>query len=407
MLSIKRITINNFRQYKDLNLTFNDEKGLYLFIGKNGMGKSNFLNAICWCLYEKQPFRFHHEEKKTLNEETEKENKFAEVLVKIEVEMDNEIYIFQRTQRETQDASFIVMRKYGEDWKLLPNPKTIVDNFLPESVMQFFLFDGEAVQNLYKGDYSEKLKKGVWKVSNVFILDRASEHLENTLKEIRKSVSRDDPSTDEYESQLSQFENKKVELEENINKDNLELSKIKLNKQDLEAQLLLDKRSRDLQQQRNIYKDNVDDAQERLKEYQRQLNDLTIEIMPFWYIKENLVNATMKINEATMKGKLPPNIKGTFITELLDRKKCICGSNIEENTDGYRHLHDLLQEVDPLDRRTYLLEDKVNLNLLLKEIDTDLFEKMKKIREQKAKERREIDEYQLKLNEISLILPYS
>ena len=53
MISIDRIQIHNFRQYKEVELSFPDKTGNYFFVGENGIGKSNFMNAICWCLYGK------------------------------------------------------------------------------------------------------------------------------------------------------------------------------------------------------------------------------------------------------------------------------------------------------------------------------------------------------------------
>ena len=193
MINIRRITIKNFRQYKNVDLKFNNKTGLNLFIGKNGMGKSNFLNAICWCLYEKQPFKFHEDEKKLLNEEASVKNKYDEVKVELEVGMDDKIFLFKRTKRESQQSTSIVMIKQDEDWVAVENPRIIINNFLPESVSKFFLFDGEAVQNLYRGNYAINLKDGVWCVSDVLLLDNALEHVESTYSEVKKRISKDDP----------------------------------------------------------------------------------------------------------------------------------------------------------------------------------------------------------------------
>ena len=57
MISIDRIEIKNFRQYRNVELSFDKNTGSYFFVGKNGIGKSNFMNAICWCLYGRIPFR--------------------------------------------------------------------------------------------------------------------------------------------------------------------------------------------------------------------------------------------------------------------------------------------------------------------------------------------------------------
>ena len=51
---ISSIEITNFRQYEgtqEVNLKFDKTKNVSIIIGNNGAGKSNFLNAITWCLF--------------------------------------------------------------------------------------------------------------------------------------------------------------------------------------------------------------------------------------------------------------------------------------------------------------------------------------------------------------------
>ena len=52
-MRINRIIAANYRQHKSLDISFQKTgvNELYIIIASNGMGKSNFLNAITWCLY--------------------------------------------------------------------------------------------------------------------------------------------------------------------------------------------------------------------------------------------------------------------------------------------------------------------------------------------------------------------
>ena len=56
-MRIERVEIHNFRQYR--NAVFNFKKrgkyDLHIILGNNGVGKTNLLNAISWCLYETEP----------------------------------------------------------------------------------------------------------------------------------------------------------------------------------------------------------------------------------------------------------------------------------------------------------------------------------------------------------------
>lgn len=56
-MRIKKIILNNYRQFKNIEINFNknSENDLYIIIGKNGTGKTNILNALNWCLYNDEP----------------------------------------------------------------------------------------------------------------------------------------------------------------------------------------------------------------------------------------------------------------------------------------------------------------------------------------------------------------
>jgi DNA sulfur modification protein DndD len=51
------IDIKNYRQYQSLSFTFPASKDydLHIIIAQNGVGKTNLLNAITWCLYGTEP----------------------------------------------------------------------------------------------------------------------------------------------------------------------------------------------------------------------------------------------------------------------------------------------------------------------------------------------------------------
>lgn len=51
-VSISKLVIQNFFSIKDLVLEFNDYDKDVLFIGKNGSGKTNILEFICWILFD-------------------------------------------------------------------------------------------------------------------------------------------------------------------------------------------------------------------------------------------------------------------------------------------------------------------------------------------------------------------
>ena len=57
-MRLTAIEIKNFRQYEELSFSFpqNSNYDLHIIIADNGVGKTNILNAITWCLYEKETY---------------------------------------------------------------------------------------------------------------------------------------------------------------------------------------------------------------------------------------------------------------------------------------------------------------------------------------------------------------
>ena len=56
-MRIENIEIQNFRQYRNLQFKFpcaSGQNDLHIIYAKNGVGKTNVLNAITWCLYDSE-----------------------------------------------------------------------------------------------------------------------------------------------------------------------------------------------------------------------------------------------------------------------------------------------------------------------------------------------------------------
>lgn len=399
MLSIRNITIKNFRLFKNISLSFDDDRGLFLFIGKNGTGKSNFLNAICWCLYEEQPFKFHDDEKNLLNEEAFAKNQFDEAKVTIEIEMDNKFYLFQRTKRESQISHLNVMMKKGEDWEPLPNPTTIVNNFLPQSIRKFFLFDGEAIQNLFKGNYAAELKKSILKVSDIELLSRASNNLEKVFRDLQKNISRDEPDMKDCENIISEKERLILEKTEDLKQKETSLVIMENDIKKFRNEQKKYTKYSNLHEKREGFIEQIENAKTRRGDYQKEIINKIIDLSPFLYIKNHLIETNSKINQKINRAEMPPKIKSIFIDELIERKKCICGNKIEKNGKEYKALKKLLNEISPIEDREFLIEDNYEINNILKELNA-FPEEIRTLREKRSKEENDIDKLERALKDV-------
>lgn len=398
---LKRISISNFRQFKDVEILFKNQKGLCLFIGKNGIGKSNFLNAVCWCLYEQQPFKFHEQEKKLLNEDAAKVNEFSKVKVSITVSMNGSTFQFQRTKIETQNSKLSVLKQQGEDWVELPNPETVVNNFLPMGISQFFIFDGEAVQNIFKGNYSKKLKESIWTVSGVELLDRGIEHLNTMALEFRRQVTKDEPRLEELEKKLTQIEKEISTRTAELDIKQKQLPAIKTQLSELRAKEAKFTKYREIIKRRELLELQRSEITAQKEETVRQLTEKTIQYTSVLYLKKPLSDVMKKFDEDRSKGELPPKIRETYIKELLEREKCICGTVLKKGSAHYKELLKLIESyAAPMEKRDYLNEDSYEIRSLLYSLESfyNDFARLRKLRSDLDKRN---DDNELALKEIS------
>ena len=55
-MRIEEIQFRNFRKYVNTSIKFTkNENELHVVVAENGAGKTTFLNAMTWCLYNTEP----------------------------------------------------------------------------------------------------------------------------------------------------------------------------------------------------------------------------------------------------------------------------------------------------------------------------------------------------------------
>lgn len=368
MQKINRIVLKNYRQYKDVNISFKDPKGIYLFVARNGTGKSNFLNAICWCLYEVEPFKTSKDNYAILNESVSVKTPYATVEVTIEVENEDKTLIISRTWVDTQNSKLTIKSKSGNDWIIEPDPHVIIEKFLPNDLMNFFFFDGEAPQNLFTDNYSEKLKNNVWKVSNVELLDTGIDHLEKLNRDVISRISKDNPDIEALNERLkeltTQIESNKKQTKEHEE----EISKASINLKKHTEKAGLIKQFKSETEKKELLQKNYEEKKITLNSIRDNLRDLTVESGILVFIKEPLLQMAMKIDETKKKGELPPKIATKYIEELINScDSCICGRKIGKTEIDF--LIKIKEASEKVDEKSFLQNIVYDINTYLKELN--------------------------------------
>ncbi len=375
MINFRRILIQNFKRYRRVEIRPEEDHGLFLFIGTNYLGKSTFLNAVCWCLYDEQPFRESieknaHHELTLLNEDAKREKPFDEVRVELEVQHEGREFVFIRTWRPSQPSHFQVMLRRGNDWAALPNPDVIREALLPRDLREYFIFAGEDAESLFSPGYETKLKNGVWKVSNIEVLDRLIDHIGTIYTEVQRQLVKKSKSTTSQEAieKKDLLEKEQQEKSARIEVIQGEVKKLTIVRGEYQEKIKRSAAFTEKIKRREVLSRRRDEIVKSLEKLQQSAHDLITEKGPGLYLAPILSAIRTQLTTDEEAGTIPPAIRSEFIGELLKSAKCICGRPIGHEDGSEATLKKLLEFIEPADRRAPLLADRYPLQEMLRQL---------------------------------------
>jgi DNA sulfur modification protein DndD len=388
--------------------------------GVNGAGKTNMLNAVDWCLYGKEEHlsKYDSKQQPVINDAELRDTKqgqrvCARVVVKMMDEKDNNrFYQFERSTGVRKEMNnrisidrgtdFHVHMQIGKDVSEIRETEVLLNRILPHGVKHFFFFDGEQLDEFFKEEKSAKVGEAILDVSQLYLLDKAIDHLEKTISSIRNEIKGESPRVEEIQEKIKEIEGglentRKTKKEK---EDRLKTVKGKVN--DIEVKLRDSSESvvKALQGQRENLNKRLEDLEGKIDRVREQAVDNLIETGPSIYCLR-AVNATIcQIEKKTEKGDIPPKIRQTFVRELLEKGECICGTNIKTNIQGKQRLEELLKRVKISEIYDEINTLKYELNPI-KERTNNFFEQQSNLRKSMLSIAQERDGVKQELQEVS------
>jgi len=411
---IKKVTLKNFRQYREeqtIEFAADKEKNVTMVYGEMGCGKSNLFSAINWCLYG---------ESGSVESESEIINKAAlseaidgdavETVVKVEFSHDSKSYYCIRTLKaknvcvsrdkygnerftyfpETESPFLGIIQGTGEVSRVADADETI-NSILPSQMRKYFFFDGEKIDELSKPGHEEEVKKGIKAVLQLHIIERAIRHLKDVCKDY-------DGALEKYsKGELRALYRQRSEINDDI--DDLEKKQSRLQNEHMKAKKLIseyDDRLRELSE----IKDQVeqrDKLQNQLKGLNNESEEIELKMKKettkaFIVLSEKIRKETHKIvSQKRQRGEIPTGIRETFLRDLLEERICICGRRIESGSSEETEIKRRLSHVKPGEIENLIIELPGKLDFLSAEAGR-IVNGLKTLHSEKTKVRNEIDE---------------
>jgi DNA sulfur modification protein DndD len=363
LLSIK---LCNFRQFYDKTpeiILASGQENTTIIHGNNGAGKTTILNGFTWVLYEKFTAAFASPHllinKRAINEANIGVS--VDCWVEILFEHENKRYQVKRKCYACRDKdgkvqysqSKFFMLVAGDDGRWYPplqQPDEIINRILPESLHQYFFFDGEHIDHIFRASEKSNIAEDTKELLGVKVLDRAIEHLKKAKKTLQDELREiGDSDIKKLLQTQAKFEKEKDCLQQRQQQNLLTLAQQEELKKSLSNRLLelsgaeeLKKLKEKLEKQENTLRLNLLEAKKKIK---RSLSSQSYSI----FLAETLTQFYSFIDELRQRGELPSGIKQQFIQQLLDKKRCICGIDLTEGSNHYKQVQEWINRAGMAD----------------------------------------------------------
>lgn len=377
---VKSMTIENFRPYKGpLSIDFaRGEKNVNIIQGRNDMGKTSFINAFTWCLYDKEPFRDEGIEGRCNQLALDEVNIKDEVDVKVEMFMEDSsgrnIRIIRKqtfiktsdmASRSKNNSELIIYRDDGLNEVKIENPDKYIKNNLPESLQEYFMFTGEKLTQFFKKD-QELVKKGVYTLYQLDLLENINIQAKKWETYFSNKFRKINPKLSELKNELSQI----IEDEQN-DKILLRQNREHIKTLEVEIKTLYMEIGSSGADANEIRKDieNLNDEKRSLKydlegiqkEYSSLISDNFSHIMAYDLLKN--LEKWAEFEEKSENEKDIPFVISD-LKKLLKNKECVCGASLEKHTNQYKHIEHLIEYLEETSNESGLKIENIIAELL-------------------------------------------
>ena len=380
-MRLEKIEIENFRQYfgrQTLLFASDKAKNVTVIHGINGAGKTSLFLAINWCLYGRGYEGFKVIDNNIGDLVSKEAVKQAEAGTKVQTSVTITFldggyrYIIKRSMRgeKLRSGEFILepsdqctMNRQAPTGKTekIDNPVGRMNSILPINAREYFLFDGEKIDNFAKPEAADQVKEAIYLVLKLEILERAKRHLQKTADNYRRELK--NASGGELKDLLTQEEKVRRERESNKERKTEQEGTIDSAERkiaEIETVLRDSQNAKFLQEKRELLQKTFERQELDLQEAEKKVRDVATTSYAV-FAQPAIERALALLNEKREKGEIPSNIRQQFVQDLLERMICICGRPLSEHGPEYVKLSNLLTHSFP----NSLEDDVLNTSALL------------------------------------------
>ena len=362
-MKISRLAILNFRQYQSVNFDFTgDDSDFIVISGANGNGKTNFLNALSWCLYDNENFAVKDNQnlslvsRDTISNASESEEIVAKVGLDLTMADGTSARVtrtakFKKknnvaTQLAPSKLSVTVLQDASKGSSSEPNPELWIEQNLPRRLEPYVLFDGERLENFFRRESAKTVQAAVLEIAQVDVLRNMNSHLEVAIEKLRKAAASSDSTfaiqeaskkVEDLSSSLESLTDEELALSEQLRNFEIDYAGIE------DAIVREQTHVSDIEREKKLSEEIL--ALERdLSEAWAQFAEWGAKNAPAVFARSALEAALGEVEKRHQRGELPPPIKESVLVGLLEQGVCVCGSDLHGNQERHDHVEKLLDK---------------------------------------------------------------
>jgi DNA sulfur modification protein DndD len=358
------LKLYNFRQFYGTTpkIAFaKGEKNITVLHANNGSGKTALLNAFIWTMFDSYTPGFQLPEqivnKRAIREASPGDT--VEAWVELKFSHSGSNYVIKRSQetvciedepgwqnRATSNAT--LQKESGNgNWQSIDRVDDEIGRVLPKDLHNYFFFDGERIERIVRPNkkQQEEIKAAAKKLLGLEIVERGKNHLDK----VRKKFEKDLQDTGDKELTLllkekERLENQKQQLASDIEENEVEIEHNQARKKEIAKKLLGHLEIKSIQERRQFLENQKDIKNADITEYSKNLKQEISKHGYSVFIKKLISNFREQIDRMREKGELPAGIKKQFVEDLLEKHKCICGTDLIEGHPAHENVKQWRQQ---------------------------------------------------------------
>lgn len=409
-LKFHKLELKNYRPFLDDTLEFSldTKKPITIVEGKNSAGKTSLVHALNWCLYGvEKHLSAADADKPRCNKKVMYESKIDQSFdteVKLTVaDEDAPKYVITRTLKckkfaDDDDTKFdtdaggyvpkgitfstsvnFKERRNDGSWDSFDDDNKFrarVEKLFPKSLSEFVVFNGEELGTFFdpKKTDTNKIKNGIMQVSGLPVLDEAIKHCEAAEKQYRRKAAKDAGTSATLLNEEIESLNKNNEQDkQKLRLQKKQIDELKENEKGLEVEREKYPLKALEELERHLYREEVNkkQLQEFIKDVSAGKRKFLIDSFSFIYCKKILKNAQEILKKSELEGETPPVIHDSFVHELIEKGKCMCGNDLSIDKEGLEKLRVLEESLVGTQIAGIANEGKAVLTTLFREKSVD------------------------------------